>query len=99
MQGSWSRAGAQQRTRRFARRQQVPRYRSGWQRELLVDRRLRVGQQRDDVLDLLLGEDALVAEARHVRAGRERLRVVDLAVRVLACVVGVSAQLAELVER
>src|SRR5438270_5081800 len=65
----------------------------------LIDRRLRIRQQGHDILDLLLGEDALVAEARHVRARGERLRVVDLAVRVTARLVGVAAQLAELIER
>src|SRR5262249_2710539 len=44
----------------------------------LVDRRGRIEQERDQVLDLLLGQDAVVAEARHLRACGAGLRVVDL---------------------
>src|SRR5258706_9249047 len=64
-----------------------------------VYRGLRIHQQRDDVLDLLLGQDLLLAEARHVRARRERGRVVDLAVGVLLHLRREAAQLAEVVER
>src|SRR5260221_13084561 len=67
-------------------------------RASLIDGRLRIHQQGDDVLDLLLGEDAVVPEARHVRARRERVRVVDLAVRVLLQVRREAADLAEVVE-
>ena len=49
--------------------------------------------------DLLLGQDAVVAEARHVRAGAVGLRVPHLAPGVAAHVVGVAADLAEVVER
>jgi hypothetical protein len=65
----------------------------------LVDRRFGVHQQRDQVLDLRLGEDPVVSEARHQRARVVSLGVPQLAVGVLAHVVGVAAQLAELVER
>src|SRR5690349_206690 len=72
---------------------------------LLVHRRLRIQQQRDDVLDLLFVQDARVARARHVRAGVVGLGVPDLAPGVLddrsgGGAVGVrhAAQLAVLVE-
>src|SRR5690606_4485432 len=52
-------------------------------------------EQRDEVLDLLLGERAGVAEARHLRAGVVRLGVVDLAVDVALHVRPVAALLAE----
>src|SRR5258706_10506893 len=64
-----------------------------------VYRGLRIHQQRDDVLDLLLGQDLLLAEARHVRARRERGRIVDLAVGVLLHLRRETAKLAEVVER
>src|ERR1700674_5770295 len=57
-----------------------------------------IHQQRDDILDLLLGEDAHVAEARHVRASGERLGVVDLSVNVLLHLGRVAAGLAEVIE-
>src|SRR5688572_31693154 len=40
-------------------------------------------QQGDEILDVLLGERARVAKARHLRAGVVRLGVVDLAVDIL----------------
>src|SRR5258706_16034675 len=65
----------------------------------LVDRRARIHEQRDDVLDLLLAEDALVSEARHVGTRREGFGVVHLAERVLLHFGRVAAGLAEVVER
>src|SRR6185436_4007087 len=47
--------------------------------ELLVDRRLRVEQQRHHMLQLLFIEQLLVAEARHVGAGRVGLGIPQLA--------------------
>ena len=61
---------------------------------LLVHRRLRVEQQRGHMLDLLFGEDAVVAEARHAGAGGVGLRVVDLAVGVFLDRLRGAAQLA-----
>src|SRR6185503_3949135 len=61
----------------------------------LVDRRSGIHQQRGDVLDLLLGQDAVMAEARHRRAGGERLRVEDLAVGIALGLGAVAAKLAE----
>src|SRR5690348_14787249 len=66
---------------------------------LLIDRRRRVDEQRDDVAYLLLGQDPVIAEARHARARGERLRVVDLLPCVATRLVGVAAQLAEVIER
>src|SRR5678815_4323080 len=65
----------------------------------LVDRRRGIDEQRDDVADLLLGQDAMVAEARHVRARGVRVGVVDLAPCVLARLVAESAQFSEAIER
>src|SRR6185503_11670092 len=62
---------------------------------LLVDRRGGVEQQRGQVPDLLLGERARVAEARHLRAGVVGLRVPDLAVHVALGLRRVAARLAE----
>src|SRR3954469_1687577 len=63
--------------------------------KLLVDGRGRVEQQRDQVLDLLLGERAGEAEARHLRARAVRLGVIDLAVDVALHVVARAALLAK----
>src|ERR1035437_5490922 len=67
-------------------------------RALLVDRRVRVEQQRDEVLDLLFGERARMAEAGHVRTQVECLGVVDLAVHVFLNLRAVAAGLAELAQ-
>src|SRR6185436_5046170 len=67
-------------------------------RPSLIYGRVRVEQQRGDVLDLLLGEDAVMPEARHVGAGAESLRVVALAVGVALDRLACAAQLAEVVE-
>src|SRR2546429_597742 len=64
----------------------------------LVDWGVGVEQQRHQVRDLLFGQHAVVPEARHVGAGRERLGIVDLAVGVLLDRLARAAQLAELVE-
>src|SRR5207253_6511681 len=64
----------------------------------LIDRRCRIEQKRGDVLDLLLGENALVAESRHVRARRERFGVVDLAEGIALNVNAIAAQLPVLIE-
>src|SRR2546426_11130481 len=64
----------------------------------LIDRRCRIEQERGDVLDLLLGENTLVAESRHVRARRERLGVVDLAEGIALHVNAIAAQLPVLIE-
>src|SRR5260370_3636725 len=64
----------------------------------LIDRRRRIEQERGDVLDLLLGENALVAESRHVRARRERLGGVDLADGIALHVNAIAAQLPVLIE-
>src|SRR5207237_3294388 len=64
----------------------------------LIDRRCRIEQKRGDVLDLLLAENALVAEARHVRARRERFGVVDLAEGIALHVNAIAAQLPVLIE-
>src|SRR4051812_20816965 len=63
--------------------------------KLLVDGRGRVEEQRDQVLDLLLGERAGEAQARHLRARAIRLGVVDLAVDVALHVLAGAALLAE----
>src|SRR6185312_11873121 len=65
----------------------------------LIDRRRGIHEQRDDVADLLFGQDVVVTEARHVRARRKRFGVVDLLPRVATCFVGVAAILAEPIER
>src|SRR4051812_9448348 len=49
---------------------------------LLVDGRVGVEQQCDQVLDLLLGQDAVLPEPRHVGARRIRLGVVDFRIGV-----------------
>src|SRR5437773_424395 len=64
----------------------------------LIDRRRGIEEERGDVLDLLLGEYALVAEARHVGARRERLGVVDLAERIALHVNAIAAELSVLIE-
>src|SRR5258706_15832109 len=64
----------------------------------LVDWGFWIHQQRHHVLDLSLGEDAVVAEARHVGAGREGLGVVHLRVSVLLHLGREAAQLAEVVQ-
>src|SRR5260221_128359 len=63
-----------------------------------VDWRVGVEQEGHEVRDLLLGQDAVVAEARHVGAGRERLGIVDLAIGVLLDRLARATLLAELVE-
>src|SRR6478672_8131689 len=68
-------------------------------RRSLIDRRCRIDEQCDHVADLLLGQDAMLPEARHVRARGECFGVVDLVPRVLARCVGEAAPLAEAVER
>src|SRR5215470_1952614 len=65
---------------------------------LLVDRRAWIEEQRDQVLDLLLGGRRVITEARHLRAQVVGLGVVDLAVDVPLHLGTVAAQLAELVE-
>src|SRR5437764_10903247 len=70
-----------------------------WTSPSFIDRRFGIHEKRDDVLDLRLGQDALVPEARHVRACAVRFGVEDLAVRVPAGLVVVAAELAELIER
>src|SRR5258706_2298348 len=65
---------------------------------LLVHRRFGIQQQRRHVLDLLFGEDAVMPEARHVRAGGVGLGVIDLAEGVLLDRGAVAAQLAVVVQ-
>ena len=72
--------------------------RTGLLCKLLVDRRIRVHQQRRDVLDLLFGQDAVMAESRHVRAGGIRFRIVDLAKCVFLRCLGIATQLGEVVQ-
>src|ERR1039458_3134618 len=67
-------------------------------RASFVDRRVRVEQQRNEVLDLLFGERSRMAEAGHVRTQVECLGVVDFAVHVLLHLRAVAASLAELAE-
>src|SRR5471030_3158713 len=74
-------------SRRFTRR-----------RASLVDRRVRVEQQRNQVFDLLFGERSGMAEAGHVRTQVECLGVVDFAVHVLLHLRAVAAGLAELAQ-
>src|SRR5437870_1546429 len=64
----------------------------------LIDRRRGIEEERGDVLDLLLGEYALVAESRHVGARRERFGVVDLAKSIALHVNAIAAQLSVLIE-
>ena len=109
--GAWSRrigSGSRERRRRARRSPATPRDCSRIallpdpdpiRLTLLIHRRLRIHQQRDDVLDLLLVQDAVVSEARHVRARRVRLRVVDLAPGVLLDLGRKAAQLREVVQR
>src|SRR5947199_647164 len=66
---------------------------------LLIHRRRRVHHQRDDVANLLLGQNAVVAEARHQAARGERFGIVDLAPDIPARLVGESAKLAEAIKR
>ena len=47
---------------------------------VLIHRRLRIQQKRDEIRDLLWRKSAVVPEARHQRARVLRLRVVDLVV-------------------
>src|SRR5690606_13181305 len=89
---SWSKAGpdrGQKKGRRGA---------AGPTRRSPVDRRLGIHQVGDQVLDLLLGQRPRGAEARHRRARREGLRVVDPLVGVLLRLGGVTAHLAEVAQ-
>src|SRR5216684_8229352 len=64
--------------------------------KLLIHRRVGVEKQRDEILDLLLGQRAGKPEPRHLRAEVIRLGVIDLAVDVTLDLLAVAAQLAEL---
>src|ERR1700751_5745708 len=72
--------------------------RSAARRRSVIDRRRRVEQQRRHVLDLLLGQDALVAEARHVAARDEGLGVEYLAIGVALHFHAVAARLPILIQ-
>src|SRR5437868_5055335 len=64
----------------------------------LVDGRRGIHQQCDDVLDLLFGEDAVMAETRHVGAGRVRIGIEYFAVGVALNVGAIAPRLGELIQ-
>src|SRR5690606_30121403 len=64
----------------------------------LVDWAFWIHQQRDDVLDLIDGEDLVCAEAEHVRACYMRMRIVDPLVDGLDLLLLIVPDLAVVVE-